>query len=330
MFRKRGTDPLASRGASPARRLMRDRPDLALLVRCEEVFRPFGTLRLGHGRSVENAGAGPVLDPFLEDRGELHVAVGLLAQNLAHAGDVVELRAAQEGEDPVIMGLLVVVDEGVVVALGALEVTPEEDAADVAGRLVRLGVAVDQEPRRGAAGRVEAVGREDLGDELLVGDVLRERPPQEGMPLGRRDRRLGAALHQHHIEDVGHPPRVGRAFQQPVDQTRPLVRRGVVEELARLVRGRNHPGEVQTDPSQELGVRGRRCGLAREPGFDQAVNRPVKRLTRGHLSDGLHTRTEQQQKRLRLGGRHGAVLSRPDAGGSPVPASLRLSPLNRC
>ena len=89
------------------------------------------------------------------------------------------------------MLLLVVVDQGVVVALAALQVHAQEQPADVAGEDVRVGLAVEQEPGRGAGGRVGPVGRQDLADEHVVRPVLGERPAEELAPRGRRDVHVG-------------------------------------------------------------------------------------------------------------------------------------------
>ena len=58
-----------------------------------------------------------------------------------------------------------------VVTLSTLQILAKEDPPDVAGQQSRLALAAQEEPRGGAAGGVDAVGDEDLADELVVGGV---------------------------------------------------------------------------------------------------------------------------------------------------------------
>ena len=145
------------------------------------------------------------------------------------------------------MLLLVVVDQGVVVALAALQVPTQEQPADVARDEVRIGLAVEQEPRRGTGGRVGSVGRQDLPDEHVIGPVLGERLVQKLAPGCRRHVQVGASLHQHHVEDLLHPPGVGWAIEQAVDQRLTLVGRRIVEKRAGLGRRRGscRPGRAR-------------------------------------------------------------------------------------
>ena len=131
---------------------------------------PLATAGSATGCPSSTRGPGLVRHLLLEHRAERDVPLGLLAEHghrarldravgLLAAGDD---RPAEEGVEPVIVLLLVVVDQGMIVALAALQVHAQEQPADVAREDVRVALAVEQEPRRGAGGRVGPVGRQDL------------------------------------------------------------------------------------------------------------------------------------------------------------------------
>ena len=67
-------------------------------------------------------------------------------------------------------------------ALAALQVHAQEQPADVARQDVRVALAVEQELRSRAGGRVGPVGCQDLADEHVVGPVLGERLVEELAP----------------------------------------------------------------------------------------------------------------------------------------------------
>ena len=71
------------------------------------------------------------------------------------------ITGADEGEQAVVIRLLIIFDKWMVVALSALHIASEEDPADIAGDQVGLGAAIEKEPRGGAV--------------LLVGAALRSR-----------------------------------------------------------------------------------------------------------------------------------------------------------
>ena len=185
------------------------------------------------------------------------------------------------------MLLLVVVDQGMIVALAARHVPAQEQPADVASDDVRIGLAVQQESRRGASRGVTPVGRQDLPHQHVVGPVLGKRLVEELAPWGRWHVEVGPPLHQHHVEDLLHPAGVDRTLEQAVHECLALVWRGIVQERASLGGGGDHPGQIEPDPPQELTIGGRCCGLLpryliRQPSLDQPVNLLVQRDGEAH------------------------------------------------
>ena len=118
------------------------RLDLVLFARRKD--------RLGQLGFAENSWARHMFIILDEHRVECEVAAGLLG---VVRGFLVPFLAGQriagadECEQAVVIGLLIILDQRMVVALGALHVAAEEDPADVAGDQVGLGAAIEKEPR---------------------------------------------------------------------------------------------------------------------------------------------------------------------------------------
>ena len=122
------------------------------------------------------------------------------------------------------MPLQVVVDVGMIVALRALEITAQEDSAQVTRDFVHAQFTIKQETRGGARLFICTIRGQDLTDQYVPRLVLQKRLPQVILP-GLGGHVLGsAALHQHLIEDILHSPCMVRGSQQCVDEARPLVR----------------------------------------------------------------------------------------------------------
>src|SRR5262249_39550426 len=121
-------------------RLALDRGDLVGVLRVE-----FGVLQRIAARDAWEGGVRHLLG--VEDRLIGHLAVGLLGQGASGglAAAACEGGAVDEGEQAVIEALLVLLDARVVVALSALEIAAEEEAAHVTGDEVRLGGAFEEE-----------------------------------------------------------------------------------------------------------------------------------------------------------------------------------------
>lgn len=64
--------------------------------------------------------------------------------------------------EPVIIFLVIVVDERMIVALGALQIHPEKQTPDVTGHRVRLRFTVEQELARRRPDTVELVRIQQL------------------------------------------------------------------------------------------------------------------------------------------------------------------------
>jgi hypothetical protein len=114
------------------------------------------------------AGKGFVAGIAGEDGFEAGFAVGFFGErDLPGLGVGEERGAVKEGEQAVVVFLVVVVDERVVVALAALQVHAEGDAANVAGEEVGLGVAVEHEAGCGSRLHVQAIGSDQFTEELV-------------------------------------------------------------------------------------------------------------------------------------------------------------------
>src|SRR5438270_12818305 len=102
----------------------------------------------------------------VENALERRLAVGLLGEDdlLVLAGE--EDAAVEEGEQAVVVGLLVLVHDRAVVALVAGVRLAQKQPADVLGQNVWLAVAVEVEAGGRARRRVASVGGEDVAHEL--------------------------------------------------------------------------------------------------------------------------------------------------------------------
>ncbi len=111
-----------------------------------------------------------------------------------------------------------------IVTLCTLKIAAEENAADVARQQVRIAVAVEIKLCGRAQRRVSAVGGQDFASKLVVGLVGRQRRSEILLPFRLRYDLVRAALHEHHVEYARHVARIGRAGQQPIDESRPFLR----------------------------------------------------------------------------------------------------------
>ena len=199
-----------------------------------------------------------------EDRLERHVATGLLGLNrrllvavLAHHAD----SSGDERQEPVVVGLQIVVDQRMVVALGALHVAAEEDAADVARE--QLGSEARSSAKR-AAGRwagVVAVGlRESRGPARSRACSRAQHFSSQALPFIGRDVAYSRALHQHQVEHLGESAPELRRGEQAIDEPFALVCGRIGEERACFVGGGRHADEIDRHTAEKLGV-GTACGV---------------------------------------------------------------------
>ena len=142
-----------------------------------------------------------------------------------------------------------------IVALGALHVAPEEDAADVARQHVRVRPAIERKPGRRPLRRILAVGLQNFTGQHVPRLVLAHRFQQPGLPFVGRNVRVRPALHQHQVERRRQVPREMRRREQAVDQPLALVGGRIGEERARFVGRRRHADQVERHAAQEFGVR---------------------------------------------------------------------------
>ena len=233
-------------------------------------------------------------------------------------------------------------------ALAALQVHAQEQPADVARQDVRVSLAVEQEPGRGAGGRVGPVGGQDLADEHVIRPVLGERRAEELAPGARGDVDVGPALHQHDVEDLLHPPGEGR-------RSRAGGRSGPSACRARGRPGTPGPrppsGSSRRGPARRAGGTRRRWPVRRAPGPAVAwparasISRSIRscrgtgasaaggrRLRRGGRGRGLRFRRRRPWPirllagdGLHAGRRSPAHTTRPPPRGRPRPASPVVS-----
>src|SRR5262245_8398993 len=88
----------------------------------------------------------------------------------------------EKGKNAVIHVLLVIVDQRMIMTLGALKIDAEKEAADIARQGMRFAVSIDEKPRRGTCFRIGAIRREDLARQLIPRFVRGNRLAQELTP----------------------------------------------------------------------------------------------------------------------------------------------------
>ncbi len=207
------------------------------------------------GRALHAAEDGDEL-VFVGDESFLHPCGFVIAARRLH------FQVLNREEEAVEIHLLVVLHREVLVALAALEVEPEEEPADVTGQagVIRVLLAdlvepARDEPARAAQLLVLEIWADDLARELVPRLVGAEGFGEELAPLFVR----AVALHELDVERLGELlGELGRG-REPFNELRPLVRRLVREEGARLGRRGDGAGEVQVNPAHKLRICGR-CG----------------------------------------------------------------------
>lgn len=142
-------------------------------------------------------------------------------------------------------------------ALGALEVDPHEESADVAGKawvvgglLAGLGEALGDEVAGALGGFVLEIGVEDLSGDLVPGFVLGIGIGEVLLPFFI----LSPSLHEHDMEGVSHAGGIGRGLEELVDEGGAFVRARVGEEGSSFFRGRDGAGKIEVSATEECGV----------------------------------------------------------------------------
>ena len=206
---------------------------------------------------------------------------------LAGAGPLGAGVAEERGHAPeVVLGPLLV--EGVLVALGALDLDAHEQVADGADELRRRHLAVvlvgEDEERLGLA--LGAGRRHHVADDAVPADVVVEalgEPGGEGAvarPLLLSKSRLTRASAQRRAKCW---PNSGRASNSSMSLLR-LSRVGVGQEGGCPLARRDLADQVEVDAAKELGVAGQRRGgdvRLREPRLDVAVDGAGDRIRPG-------------------------------------------------
>jgi hypothetical protein len=108
------------------------------------------------------------------------------------------------------------------------------------------------------------------------------------------------ALHEHDIEDRGEMASVLRTGQQAIDKRLSLVRRGIFQKAADLIRRGDDAGKVQINAAKELGVGGGSGGVAGEIRLgrsDGSINAPMQ----GNIGECNRWRKGQQAQENTVG-----------------------------
>ena len=178
--------------------------------------------------------------------------------------DLLDLDAGEEGGESVeiILGPFL---PGMIVALGALDASAEEDLADVGG--VVGGVRIESHvPEAAGAIEMRSLAEEQLGDHLAVGLVLEERPLHVFVDEARG---FGTGLAGSGAKELGEfeRPDFGelRALEKMVDQDRALGGISRVEKLFGFRLRGQQTDAVEVDAAQELLVARQARGLDMEP-----------------------------------------------------------------
>ena len=150
----------------------------------------------------------------------------------------------------------------------------------------------------------------------------------------RRHVLVGPALHEHHVEDVGHVAGVFRAGEQAVDEAGTPIRGRILEEGAGLGRGGDGAREIEGDPAQEFGVGGGRGGVLVEvllTGGDRPVDALVQRHRLGEAGSSEGGQEQGGEGESRHGawscaaGRRGGVGRHDVSGVGTVRGVKRIS-----
>ena len=235
-----------------------------------------------------------------------------------------------EGEQAVIVGLKIVIDNRMVVALGTLHVHAEHHSADVAGDDVRLAIAVEQEAGGGAGGLVAAIGGQQLAAQLIERLARGKRLPQVLLPIPGIRVFVGPPLDQHHVPSDRHLAGILRAGQQAVDQPGPLVAGRIRQELAGLASSRDIAGQIEINAADEIGI----ARLRRDRPNSGRINKRIDSFVQRRLV-GPHSRGKQQRCQCRpsahdFGCRHTATSSGGQIAVGGQSASGRLCLLAGC
>ena len=83
----------------------------------------------------------------------------------------------------------------------------------------------------------------------------------------------------------------GLAISRSINRS-PLVWRGIVEERAGLVGRRDHPRQVETNPTEKLGVRRGSRGITVELRLDRPIDPPMKGFARRNIADDMQNQDQ--------------------------------------
>ena len=164
-----------------------------------------------------------ILQTESPDEGQVNfqrgVSVGFLAKERLFRNVVGEDdRSIDECKQSEVIGLKVVVDERMIVTLGALQIHPEKNATDIARHDMRFSITVEEKLCCGTKARINSVCRQYFTGQSIERNVVLERRLEILLPLGRCHVFVWTPLHQHDIERTCHVDGKSGAGHQSVNQ----------------------------------------------------------------------------------------------------------------
>ena len=250
----------------------------------------------------------------VEDRHVRHITVGLFGKKhfLIFVGE--QQAAIKKGVQPLIVGLVIVGDQRMVVTLPALQVHAEKICPTSGRQQVGFAFAIEIKAGLGAGRGIDAIGCENLADQLIVRFVGRERFVQILLPLGDRDIlfRLAAPSMPRRIRLTC----AGRTRGWPagLNQCGTFVGRSIGGKGPGFNNRWDSPDQVQ-GRAAEFGVTGRRGERDQRIGLDQPINLLVQWLVRTQAHAHATDRAADSHERVRpAGGLSAARQSRHDPG----------------
>ncbi len=211
--------------------------------------------------------------------------------------------------------------QGMAVAAGAGQPRPHEDQGGGLGHGSRVAVGDGPVEIGRPDAEIAAVGSEQLADELVVGLVLGDALADPAVIRLRRLRPEIDRVFRLDPQQVAplQRPEVGEllALQQPVDQLAPLLRIGVGQKGAGLVRRGQRADHVQVDAAQEI----LRRAQTSEGGMPSVLS--LANTSSSILLFGLDRR-ERRGKRLRDDDPHDGRLPQVHRHDRTLPEILRL------
>ena len=153
--------------------------------------------------------------------------------------------------------LVVILDQLVVVALGALQIHAQKKTPHIAGHPGIIGRILSRffesfriEKSRAPIGDIPKIGPDDFASHLVPRLVFFERILQPGGPMIV----LTSAFHEMDVKPIAHRGSVFRLCEEEVNGVFPFFRGRIGQKIANLRGGRNHSGKIEMDSAEKFGI----------------------------------------------------------------------------